>query len=271
MKKGFLLFSLLFIFFLNSYAQEETLTNKSIVDLSELGFSDDLIITKIKTSKTDFDTSTEALKNLKEAGISDAIIKIMMNVEHDNTSNSEQAEAKTGIYTKINGEFIKVLPTVFSGTKTNMLASAFTYGIADTNIKSTLAGSTSRNIIPYNKPEFFFYFAETQNNAFTIGAANWWFMSSTSPNELALVRLSQKRNKRELKTGKVNVYAGSEIGIDSKSTIEFNIIQIDEHTFKVIPDQPLPPGEYCFFYQGTIPHAGFVNQSVFDFSIQPNE
>ena len=53
MKKGFLLFSLLFIFFLNSYAQEETLTNKSIVDLSELGFSDDLI-TKIKTSKTDF-------------------------------------------------------------------------------------------------------------------------------------------------------------------------------------------------------------------------
>ena len=54
MKKGFLFFFLLFIFFLNSYAQEETLTNKSIVDLSELGFSDDLIITKIKTSKTDF-------------------------------------------------------------------------------------------------------------------------------------------------------------------------------------------------------------------------
>lgn len=128
-----------------------------------------------------------------------------------------------------------------------MLASAFTYGIADTNIKSTLAGSTSRNIIPYNKPEFFFYFAETQNNAFTIGAANWWFMSSTSPNEFALVRLSQKRNKRELKTGKVNVYAGSEIGIDSKSTIEFNIIQIDEHTFKVIPDQPLPPENIVSF------------------------
>lgn len=270
MKKLLIALACLFILSARIFAQEEVLTNKSVLDMMELGFSEDIILTKIETSEANFDTSIEALKDLKAKGVSDAVIKSIMSNEHkDKESEKEKKENKTGIYTRVNGEFVKILPTVFSGTKTNTLASAFTYGIANAKIKSTLNGATSRNVIPYNKPEFFFYFKKSSNDAFA--ATNWWFLSATSPNEFVLTKLVSKRNKRELQTGKVNIYAGSNMGIDEESAIKFNIIPINDFSFKVETEEPLAPGEYCFFYQGVIPQGGFTNQSVFDFSIQGNE
>ena len=65
MKK--LLLGIILIFFpLIASAQDEVLTNQSITDMLELGFSNDVIVTKINTSKNNFDTSIQALKELKE-------------------------------------------------------------------------------------------------------------------------------------------------------------------------------------------------------------
>lgn len=246
----------------NAYSQSETMTNKSIIEMMGMGFSDDIIIAKIKEGKGDFSTSIEELKDLKDKGVSDAIIVEIMG-KKSKTENDD----KIGIFTKANGNLIKILPTVFSGTKTNTLAAAFTYGIADATIKSSLAGATSRNIIQSSKPDFFFYFAKAQNNSFSIGASNWLFSSATSPNEFSLVKLNSKKNKRELNIGKVNIYAGNNIGVSEEQTIKFSITQIDDFVFGVKPSGQLEAGEYCFFYQGVIPQGGYSNQAVFDFSI----
>src|SRR5258706_10026442 len=56
----------------------ETLTNDSIVDLNKFGLGEAVIVEKIKTSTCNFDTSTDALKKLKEAGISDTVIAAMI-------------------------------------------------------------------------------------------------------------------------------------------------------------------------------------------------
>lgn len=245
-------------------AQNETITNKSITEMIEIGFSDDIIIAKIKEGKGDFNTNIEALKDLKDKGVSDAIIVAIMG---EKTKTESRKADIAGIFIDKNGELIKILPTVFSGTKTSTLAAAFTYGIADATIKSTLNGATSRNVIQNSKPEFLFYFTQKGDNNFATGATNWWFNSATSPNEFALVKLAVKKNKRELQTGKANVYAGSSMGVSEEQSIKFVITQIDEYSFRVNPESPLEPGEYCFFYQGVIPQGGFTNQSVFDFSI----
>lgn len=50
---------------LEIHAQTETLTNQSILDMIELGFSEDIIVAKIQNSNNNFDTSIEALKRLK--------------------------------------------------------------------------------------------------------------------------------------------------------------------------------------------------------------
>lgn len=176
---------------------------------------------------------------------------------------------KTGIYyiSELDSAEVRILPSVFSGTKTNTLGAAFSYGIASSKIKSTMNRPSSVNVVKNTKPVFIFYFARNNNN-FAIGASNWWFATASSPNEFVLVKLVQKKKTREMVTGKVNLYSGVNIGVDQKYIVDFDIETIDDFTYKVYPKIDFEPGEYCFYYQGTIPQGGYTNQSVFDFSIQ---
>ena len=60
MKKTLVLLLALFMC-IEIHAQTETLTNQSILDMIELGFSEDIIVAKIQNSNNNFDTSIEAL------------------------------------------------------------------------------------------------------------------------------------------------------------------------------------------------------------------
>ncbi|HWQ32789.1 MAG TPA: hypothetical protein VNQ79_08035 [Blastocatellia bacterium] len=55
------------------------LTNQDVIKLAQAKLSDDLIIAKIRQSKTNFDLSTDGLLQLKNAGVSDRVLKVMMN------------------------------------------------------------------------------------------------------------------------------------------------------------------------------------------------
>src|SRR5678815_3023093 len=61
-----------------SFAAEEVLNNASIIELQGLNLGDNVILEKIRTSKCDFDTSINGLKQLKAAKISDAVIQAMV-------------------------------------------------------------------------------------------------------------------------------------------------------------------------------------------------
>lgn len=270
MKKTLVVIFALFMC-LGIHAQMETLTNQSILDMKGLGFSEDIIIAKIQNSNNAFDTSIEALKDLKEKGISDNILMVILNNSNtnskDDNSNSVESSKRLGIFISEDQELIRVLPSIFSGTKTNTLGSSLSYGLASSSIKTILNNPVSANIVQNVQPEFVFFFANQNDQSYINNGNNWWFFAATSPNEFVLVELDKKRKTRELITGSVNIYAGTSIGVDENSTIPFDIIPINDYTFKVIPTNPLEPGEYCFLYQGTIPHGGYNNLSAFDFSI----
>ena len=59
-------------------AADETLNNASIIELQGLNLGDAVIIEKIKTSKSDFDTSINGLKQLKAASVSAPVIQAML-------------------------------------------------------------------------------------------------------------------------------------------------------------------------------------------------
>lgn len=61
--------------------KDNTLTNSTIISLTEKKLPTNLIIQKIKTSNCNFDTSTEALLELTDAGVIEEIIILMMNQE----------------------------------------------------------------------------------------------------------------------------------------------------------------------------------------------
>ncbi|HEV7242468.1 MAG TPA: hypothetical protein VGQ36_24780 [Thermoanaerobaculia bacterium] len=58
---------------------QKPLTNADIIALVEAGLSESIVIEKIKTSSTQFDTSTDALLKLKKAGVADGVIRLMVN------------------------------------------------------------------------------------------------------------------------------------------------------------------------------------------------
>ena len=267
MKKSIFLLLFLLMGYTISNAQE-VLTNHSIIDMLEMGLGEDVIITKISTSECDFKTSINDLKELKEKGVTNNIIvAIMKQAQQDKENTESKKTLLPGIYLNDKDELKKIYPTAFSGTKTNTLGSAFSNGIASAKIKSTMQGNSSKNIVNTAAPEFLFLFDQKQNNA---SLSEWWFSVASSPNQFVLVKLKKKGKNRELETGKINVYAGSSMGINEESTIKFTITEINDFEFKVTPESILEPGEYCFFYQGTIPQGGYTNQSVFDFSIPTN-
>ncbi len=59
-------------------SMQEILTNKTVVEMVKSGFSEEVIKTKIKTTKSSFDTSAAGLQDLKKAGVSDSIILAIM-------------------------------------------------------------------------------------------------------------------------------------------------------------------------------------------------
>ncbi len=56
----------------------KTMSNADVVDLHTAGFGDDLIIDKINTTSTVFRLEVSDMVELRKAGVSDAVIQVMM-------------------------------------------------------------------------------------------------------------------------------------------------------------------------------------------------
>ncbi len=104
--KVLVIFSLLQLFILTVTAQEKidntVLTNNDVIELVKSGLSESIILTKIKNSKCEFDTSSSKLVKLKENGISDSIINAMIEQSKPKEKTSAtiddiSADSKAGI------------------------------------------------------------------------------------------------------------------------------------------------------------------------------
>src|SRR2546426_11393309 len=75
-------------------AKPEALTNSDVLKMVEAKLADDLIISKIKTSTCNFDTSIDAILKLKAAGASDAVIHAMVDASPTAKVVVKEASAK---------------------------------------------------------------------------------------------------------------------------------------------------------------------------------
>ena len=73
-----LILTLVFLPALASYAQNETIDNKVVIDMTRAGLSSEIILKKIGSSNVTFDVSSAGLIALKSAGVSDDVISAMM-------------------------------------------------------------------------------------------------------------------------------------------------------------------------------------------------
>ena len=90
----------------NAQPKYDTLTNKTIISLTKIGLTPATIISKIQTSITSFDVSTNALIDLSQSGVNGDVISEMIkrdaqvNVKAEKEVNSSNPNAmhKPGIY-----------------------------------------------------------------------------------------------------------------------------------------------------------------------------
>src|SRR5438445_5112691 len=194
----------------STHAQEApsvtALSNADVIKMVEAKLSDDVIVSKIKSSPSHFDTSIDAILKLKAAGVSDALVRAMV----ESTGTAQPAASATplnpndprsphdpGIYwlgkDRSNAEvhLIPLETSVYSAGKTGGLFKAgLTYGIAKANWNAVVRGGKANVRIAEASPEFWFYFDEKQNSSFSTGATN--------PNEFILAKMEAKSNERQL-------------------------------------------------------------------------
>ena len=279
MKTRILFITTLFLlpFLANVHAQTETLTNDEVITLTKIGLEPSVIISKIQTSNTSFDVSTDGLINLSNSGVPAEVITAMMKAEQQAAAaEAEQQDLNDPLTPRAAGIYYynpiekdkklrRVDPTVVSTSQAGgvggALKGSLTGGLANQKVKSSLSGSESRLQIVEVNPVFYFYF-ETNTNPYT---DNWFFATATSPNEFALVLLDEKKNRREFVVAKANVYGGS-TGIPDKEKVPFNYEELAPGIYKVTFEGALERGEYGFLYASSMP-SHYSNDKVFDFGV----
>jgi hypothetical protein len=81
-----------------------SLTNKDVLDMVKAGLTADVIVAKIKSSATNFDTAPATLAELKAANVPDAVILVMVN----GPAKSGEAPPADGIVTVPDGMEIEI-------------------------------------------------------------------------------------------------------------------------------------------------------------------
>jgi len=242
------------------------LTNEDVIRMVKAGLSEDLIINKIYQSKTNFDTSPEALIKLKEVGVSDTLLKAMLNPQaaaaaspSSNPGNSAPVP-EPGVYLEEKGQLVQLEPTIFTQTKSAMWGAALTYGIKSGKFKAVSPGPHAKLQTSQTRPVFFFYFASTASGlTFPVMGAN-------NPNEFVLVKMEEKKDRRELMVAKGRF--NYSFGIQKESMREFSSEKLGPGQYKVVPNVDLKPGEYCFYYAtATSGPVGGTGGKVFDFRV----
>jgi hypothetical protein len=265
------------------------MTNEDIIAMVSLGLTDDVIIDKVHAAgATDFDTSIAGLTALKQAKVSDAVIRAMIN-PHPSAVNSALSTGQNtptntnpddpaslhdpGIYmfaeTKNGVHMVILEPTVYSqGKSGGVFKSAMTYGIAKMKWKAVVHGAHANVRSSDGKMVFYFYFEES--NA---GLSHASFGGTTTPNEFTLLKFDEKKDSRETVVMEANAF-GASSGTDEKANTGYAFTKLRAGVYKVVPNTPLKPGEYCFLSSSGVGAygAGSAGASrLFDFAVLPGQ
>ncbi|HEX3423031.1 MAG TPA: hypothetical protein VHS33_06490 [Sphingomicrobium sp.] len=255
----------------------ELITNDTVISLVKAGLGPETVVAKINATRGTYDTSTDALIRLKQAGVPDPVIAAMLNRSKspvlaggvaDNGNPDPMVPHSPGIYIldpRGSGRMMHIDPTVSNQTKTsNILGYAFTYGLSSAKLKTVIPNATARVQATDRRPTFYFYFNQSGPLA-SLSDFNMNFSAaSTSPSEFSLVRFDQKKDHREAAVASLG-FASAKMGVSDKARVAFNYESVAPGVYKVTPNADLPPGEYGFVTSmgaGT----GMVAR-IFDFSV----
>lgn len=241
-----------------SQAKTEILTNKGVIELSKAGFGKDMILSKIESSTCKFDVTTAALIELKKQGVSEDVVKAIMDrssvstqpakTQSLNREMASPAKSTASLATAVN-----MMNHVYSLNKTSRAVIPLEKAVAGIRTKQGPFGGSV--MIHVEGAKSATRIAANQSQVFVVNTG-----SGVLP-ELLLYKLKPGKNKREVASMKVNSFTGMKTGED---VITLNIIKLEDGIFQITPSSTLASGEYLFSAK---PVAGASSSDAYTFGI----
>jgi hypothetical protein len=253
---------------------EAPLTNKDVFQMVSIGLSEGVIVDKIHAAKdTNFDTSVDALKSLKDAKVPDAVIQAMIQASSAAHASDQPAAPNpddprsphdAGLWVLVNGKMTEIEASSFSGQKMGAGSTMLTMGMKKSHYKATLRNAHAVVQLSNPNPEFYFYFDKSP----AAPMMSFTGPPPTSPSGYQLVRLEVKKDTRETVLMSMGgLGGGMSNGPEKKDLTDFSSAKIGSGIFKVTLSQPLKPGEYAFTASSAGMGAMVAGGQVYDFGV----
>lgn len=251
---------------------QKPLTNADVVQMVKSGFDDATIIKTIQVNGGNFDVSVPALVDLKNNGVSQNVIDNMLSAAHQRNSAAPAAGASPaspaatasavsgaeaarsdpnnpltphdpGIYwyekAGASPQLVRMSASANGQLKTSGgFTSTITIGMSKSRTRMIFPGPAARLRIATGEPVFYVY--------------------SDRPLDYKLARLDQRDKERQLEIAEQG-RSSSAIAVPERDLVPFATQPVGPGISKIVLQNPLPPGEYCFF-QG-------VPTTVYDFGV----
>lgn len=228
--------------------QEEVVANETIIKMAKANLGEEVIIGKIKSSKTNFDTSTDAIIKLKEAGVSDKVIAVMLGggeaapTAVQTTAGSSKLPAVGDIFLLQNGKLIEI--EEHRGYQKGSIAKMiWTSGILGGDRWFIIDGAKAGFRIPVSQDSLVFISKIKEVDLFKLAIKDGkmrYVVGGTSASTLY---------------GIVNIREGYKT--------KYEVKRNPDGTYTITTKGPLPHGEYAFL-TGDTKNASV---SFFDFAI----
>ena len=296
MKKLFLTICLLAAAF-TVQAQNETITNETVLQLLSEGFSSEEIIGALENStERTISYDINYLRQLKAAGADATLITYIQKIAKVdygyegvfwwNTGEKPRKMHRTQFEKEQKGFNLGTLAlagagALVVGSATGATAGAILMMSSGKDVqKLMLPGVTSKTQVETQNPVFRFYFPKQDPKSFEKAADNWYQIvmnNIESPNEFQCVKMQVKEPNKKGKGGRrlfpdnmsYSVAGFEGTNASNRTIIDFEIKDINNNTFEVTFPQGLEPGEYCFFYKGGLGSEAFKEHPFgFDFTVK---
>lgn len=216
---------------------ECTLTNADIAEMAEAKLSESTILLAIDLCEPNFDTSESAIGELKAAGITPKIIDAMLHPERVTLASGDYSPPNAVNEVVLIDDESRVLLNR-AKTTTRLLSQGL---LVRLSVKDFVIFEGDQASLRLTNPKPVFEISLRAD--------------VPNPGNPKLVRLDQKRGKRQINTGLFTI-GTSRDGFRESETVptiieKTRIYSVPNGTryilYRITPRDPLPPGEYAFF------------------------
>jgi hypothetical protein len=237
---------------------QEVMTNETVIQMVKAGFSESVILAKMRSSQTKFDTRTDALIELKKAGVPEKVMQAIVSGGAPPASapaaSAPAASAPAMAAPAPQGGRRGPIYHVSGGKQVELIG---TSGDIETS-RAPFSGRKTELVIAGNKAKY-----RTSDRQPV-------FLTSADPGDLVLVKLDPGKNDRNLRISGSSYsgpYAGSvsQKGIRSEDRVDVEAERDQRGLFRIRPRAPLGPGEFAFVFTRTT--GPMPTGALYDFGI----